>query len=370
MNANKKPTDQATYENERRARSTSQGYSSRQPQKKKIRFKPNKEGMLALAILVVIVAIVITLLVLTIKAIANAVSDGKQDETTTASETTGEIPSVRTWNDGYTQTSISSSELASGSLILVNFEHNYTQTDAISSKLLALYGSTGHNTLFVLKDADVKIRRDIAAPLREMLSALIEANPDTLGSTKEDDRIIISSGYRNTAKQTELYNDSVGTEDENLVAKPGYSEHHTGYAIDLNVFTSSGKTVDMRDAEQAWMEENCAKYGFVIRYDGTKFETTGILNEPWHFRYVGIPHASYMMENNLCLEEYLELLKTDYAYPSEPLEISAEGTDYLVYYVPVSADSTTFVPIPPESVGTYEISGNNVDGFIVTVTKK
>lgn len=77
-----------------------------------------------------------------------------------------------------------------------------------------------------------------------------------------------------------------------------------------------------------------------------------------------------MMENNLCLEEYLELLKNSYAYPNEPLTVSANDTEYLIYYVPVSSDSTTFVPVPPESVGTYEISGNNVDGFIVTVTKK
>ena len=126
----------------------------------------------------------------------------------------------------------------------------------------------------------------------------------------------------------------------------------------------------MRENEQAWMEQNCAKYGFVVRYDGSKFEKTGILDESWHYRYVGVPHATYMMENNLCLEEYLELLKNSYAYPNEPLTVSANDTEYLIYYVPVSSDSTTFVPVPPESVGTYEISGNNVDGFIVTVTKK
>ena len=77
-----------------------------------------------------------------------------------------------------------------------------------------------------------------------------------------------------------------------------------------------------------------------------------------------------MMENNLCLEEYLELLKNSHAYPNEPLTVSVSDTEYFIYYVPVSSDSTTFVPVPPESVGTYEISGNNVDGFIVTVTKK
>lgn len=82
----------------------------------------------------------------------------------------------------------------------------------------------------------------------------------------------------------------------------------------------------MRENEQAWMEQNCAKYGFVVRYDGSKFEKTGILDESWHYRYVGVPHATYMMENNLCLEEYLELLKNSYAYPNEPLTVSANDT--------------------------------------------
>ena len=61
--------------------------------------------------------------------------------------------------------------------ILVNFENVYTQTDAIASKLTALYGTTGHNTLFVLNNADVKVRREIVSNMRDMLAALIAANP-------------------------------------------------------------------------------------------------------------------------------------------------------------------------------------------------
>ncbi len=367
MSSNGRPTGGYTYEDERQRAPQKQS----PPRKKKLRFKPNKDGMLALGALVLIAVVVIILLVLTIKAIAGAVSSGKEnDETTSSVDTTAEIPAVKAWHEGYIQKSISSSEISSGELILVNFENAYTQTGAIASKLTALYGSAGHNTLFVLNNADVKVRREIVANMRDMLSALIAANPETLGTTSDKDRIILSSGYRTIDKQTELYNKSVGTADENLVAKPGYSEHHTGYAIDLKIFTANAKTIDMRENEQAWMEQNCAKYGFVVRYDGSKFEKTGILDESWHYRYVGIPHATYMMENNLCLEEYLELLKNSYAYPNEPLAVSSDGTEYLIYYVPVSSDSTTFVPVPPESVGTYEISGNNVDGFIVTVTKK
>lgn len=340
------------------------------PRKKRIRFKPNKEGMLALLALVLIAAVVITLLVFTIKAIAGAVSSGKNPHETTSSSdtqdsTTEPVP-VKTWHDGYTNTSISSSDIVNGNLILVNFKNAYSETAAITSKLTALYGAGGYGSTFVLKSSDMKIRREILSPLRTMLDDLIAAN-DTLGKTKDGDRVIICSAHRTIDYQTKLYNDA--TED-NYVAKPGYSEHHTGLAVDLKVFTSDTKTIEFRDNEQAWMEQNCAKYGFVVRYDGSKFETTGILDETWHFRYVGVPHATYMTEHNLCLEEYLELLKNTYAYPSEPLAFSVGETDYLVYYVAASGDSTTFLPVPPESVGSYEVSGNNMDGFIVTVTKK
>lgn len=369
MNSNGKPSGGYTYE-ERQTGSS--GYRpSPKPPKKKLRFKPNKEGMLALALLVLVVIVVITLLVLTIKAIAGAVSGEKPAETTTASETTGELPVVKTWHDGYTQKSVSSSDVFSGNLILVNFENIYANTDAIKNKVSSLYGTSGYGSNYVL-GSDFKIRNDIATPLRQMLADLIAANPETLGNS--DNKIILTSGYRTVEKQTELYDRSVGTADENLVAKPGYSEHHTGYAIDIKIYVyyENGKTatIDLRDNEQLWMEQNCAKYGFVVRYDGSKFEKTGILDETWHYRYVGIPHAAYMMENNLCLEEYLELLRLSHAYPDEPLSITAGETEYLVYYVKASGDSTTFIPVPPESVGTYEISGDNMNGYIVTVTKK
>lgn len=54
-----------------------------------------------------------------------------------------------------------------------------------------------------------------------------------------------------------------------------------------------------------WLYEHCAEYGFVLRYPADKTEITQIIYEPWHFRYVGVEAAEYMMENGLTLEEYL-----------------------------------------------------------------
>lgn len=87
---------------------------------------------------------------------------------------------------------------------------------------------------------------------------------------------------------------------EKTVAVPGTSEHHTGFAIDVAV----------PEKVRQWMEKNSWKYGFIVRYPSGKTEITGIIYEPWHFRYVGVEMAKAVTESGLCLEEYLEKLKT------------------------------------------------------------
>ena len=86
-------------------------------------------------------------------------------------------------------------------------------------------------------------------------------------------------------------------------AYPGYSEHQLGLAIDVG--TSNSEKCS-KDRVWSWLKEHCAEYGFIWRYSDEKSDITGISNEPWHFRYVGVEAATYIMENNLCLEEYME----------------------------------------------------------------
>ncbi len=342
--------------------------------KKKIRITPNKEGMIALAIVLLGAALIIALLIFTVKGIVNLV--GGADETTTTetttAETTTETIAAAKWYDDYVKQAVSSADVSVGDLILVNFEHNYELTDSFSTKLKSLYNEKGYGQYFVLKDSELKVRRDIVEPLREMLTALVD-NSTTLGITKEHDRVIIVSGHRSTEYQQGLYDNAV---EDNYVAIPGHSEHHTGYAVDLKVYTSSGKTVEFREDEQAWMEANCADYGFIVRYDGAKFELTGILDETWHFRYVGKPHAQYMTENGLCMEEYLSMLSKNYNIETceAPLSyVTGEGEDaveYEIYYVPASLDTMTDIPVPKkDDVTDISISGDNMSGFIVTITK-
>lgn len=113
------------------------------------------------------------------------------------------------------------------------------------------------------------------------------------------------SGYRSYETQKRIYNNYVslwGQEHTDTTsARPGHSEHQTGLAFDVGKLTSSyGET-----KEGIWLKNNCHKYGFIIRYLKGKENITGYSYEPWHIRYVGVDAATYIMENNLTLEEYL-----------------------------------------------------------------
>ena len=109
------------------------------------------------------------------------------------------------------------------------------------------------------------------------------------------------------------------------------------------------------EARKEWMEEHCAEYGFVRRYKEDKVDITKVSNEAWHFRYVGRPHATYMNEHNLCLEEYIDELKKHTV--DDPIEIEAGGT-YRIYY-----SELDYIRTPEND---FEVSGNNVDGYIIT----
>ena len=130
-------------------------------------------------------------------------------------------------------------------------------------------------------------------------------------------KLWVSSGYRSNERQKELFSNKVRkymgqgyTREESetladtIVAKPGTSEHNLGLAVDLN-----GVRDDFCDTKEfAWLNENAANYGFILRYDNHKQKVTGKIYEPWHFRFVGQEHAKKMKEKDLCLEEYVSLL--------------------------------------------------------------
>ena len=156
-----------------------------------------------------------------------------------------------------------------------------------------------------------KVDERIYGPLTEMLEAAREGNWDELP------RVI--SGYRTQEVQQELYDAEVNkyksrgySEEEakaeagKWVAVPGTSEHQLGLTVDF--VTGSYRTLDegiKNTEEYQWVEEHAWEYGYVIRYPSGKSGSTGIISEPWHLRYVGIPAAKLMTEQGICLEEFL-----------------------------------------------------------------
>ncbi len=130
---------------------------------------------------------------------------------------------------------------------------------------------------------------------------------------------LICSSYRTVERQQQLFDaqvkkylnmgysiDDAEAEAAKWVAIPGTSEHHTALALDI--VATSYQILDSsqeKTAEQKWLMANSYKYGFVLRYPKDKTDITGIVYEPWHYRFVGVEAAKEMYENKMCLEEYL-----------------------------------------------------------------
>ena len=139
---------------------------------------------------------------------------------------------------------------------------------------------------------------------KEAYNAYLEMKEDI---QKENLNIRIISAYRSYNYQEKLYNNYLSHDTKEKVdtysARPGYSEHHTGLAIDIdNTILDFNKFYLTK--EFIWMQENSYKYGFILRYPKDKENITGYSYEPWHYRYVGKEIAEYIKKHNSTYEEY------------------------------------------------------------------
>ena len=258
--------------------------------------------------------------------------------------------------------SVKTTDKFTGDLILVNNHHQYFATgneDLVS--ILTLNDEKGI-TCFGSVSYDYMILRPAYEAMAKMICDFYDIY--------HLDNLIIYGSYRTTDFQRELYEadlEANGTTESTRVAKPGFSEHESGYAFD---FTTTPDYDFDGTGDYAWFAENCWKYGYLLRYPKDKEHKTEIQYEPWHFRYCGIPHAYYMTKNKLCMEEYLDLIEKEHPYSGEHLEFTDDnGQAYEVYFVKSDDGAeTTNVPVPADRK--YEISGNNSTGFIVTVYKE
>lgn len=234
-----------------------------------------------------------------------------------------------------------------------------------------------HNGLLILVNAEHPIQhmeRPALAPavpgsdilLDTRAAAMLSGLISRIGAAGE---IVPVSGWRSEAEQREIWDGSMRDSGEEFtrkyVALPGCSEHQTGLAIDLALRADNIDFIRPEfpyDGVCGCFRALAADYGFVERYQSGKEGVTGIAAEPWHFRYVGRPHARIMCEMGLCLEEYVEYLRA-YPYPERLLEVRGEVYEAEVGFA--GARDALGLPDAP-----YQVSGNNVDGYIYTLWRK
>lgn len=138
-------------------------------------------------------------------------------------------------------------------------------------------------------------------------------------------KLYVESAYRTNTQQTSLFGDGNGAD----VCMPGASEHQTGLALDVYVENFAGSGF-IQSPEGRFVNERCYEYGFIVRYPRGKQAETGIVYEPWHLRYVGLPHAEIMYKNGLTLEGYLESLVVGKFYRTGKTLISRQQGEVLV----------------------------------------
>lgn len=201
---------------------------------------------------------------------------------------------------------------------------------------------------------DILLNRKAAGMLQTLL--------EKLGAKGE---IVPVSGYRSHEEQTEIYRNSLkenGAEfTRKFVALPDRSEHQTGLAIDVGHYAENIDFLCPDFPYEGICEEFrklAPDYGFIQRYPAGKEKLTGIAHEPWHFRYVGFPHSAIMADMGLALEEYIAFIKR---YTPER-RLMYRNTE--IFSLPAAAPYTE-IQLPEDAL--YQVSGNNTDGFIVTI---
>lgn len=233
-----------------------------------------------------------------------------------------------------------------GNLVLVNAQYPLM---AAADSLIPIH---------INKINTILLQQEAASALKRVLTSIAAGNA-----------IVPVSGYRSLEEQTDIFKSSWEEHGEaftrKFVALPNHSEHQTGLAIDLGLyreqidficpdFPYEGICQTFREAAPA--------YGFVERYAKDKESTTGIAHEPWHFRYVGCPHAEIMVRNGFSLEEYIEYVK---GFRADHSLIYQQRNEMIkIFYVPADSDKTE-ITLPAGAE--YQISGNNINGFIITL---
>jgi len=230
---------------------------------------------------------------------------------------------------------------------------NFSQLSALSNDHLLLvnptyaipnhiYGNLVPISNYVTTlNPEILLNQDALAMLRIMFNSAEDA-----GFTQ----FRVTQGFRTQEYQQNLYDQMAGT---GLAATPGHSEHQVGLAVDISYHgVNIGNSV-----QGTWLMNYSYRYGFILRYPQHKTHITGVPFEPWHYRYVGQPHAYFMTRSDMVLEEYLAFLRAN-----REITIFFEGVEFSIFYL---AHEDEVLEIPDGYQ--FWASHDNTGGIIVTV---
>lgn len=253
---------------------------------------------------------------------------------------------------GYETITMDKSEIYKGDLVLVNAAYEYKFPEGDIEPVTVW---DHQNNYYSYGDMATSFDSKALVQLNNMIETY--AAESSLSVTD----IFVQDGYR-TFEEQEIRHSS----GRSKTFEAGHADYHTGRTIDLFRFNESGDSAFMffsAEGQCEWFAENSGRFGFIVRYPAGKDEITGEKSRTYTYRYVGAPHAQYINENNLCLEEYIDLVKTH--TNESQLTVKVNDHTYGVYYIAADADKVD-VPVPTQKE--YTVSGNNADGFVVTVT--
>lgn len=234
---------------------------------------------------------------------------------------------------------IEADQVHRGKLLLINAQSQLS-AEGIAEDIVEFARDQATGAGFALENDTIMLSDEVLQALQKMLAA---ARQDGL------EGFMLTSGYRSMEQQAMLYEQ----QGSDYALPAGYSEHNSGLAVDISSIAMKMEVAP----EGAWLRDHAAEYGFILRYPPNKQHITGIQYEPWHFRYVGLPHSLIMQEHGWVLEEYLQ-----YLAENPNLSVGTKDGHFTIDYYSYSSDLLIKLP----SDASYTISGDNVGGVIVT----
>ena len=302
--------------------------------------KPNKAFDFRKIVAIAIFAVAITIVLLFCAAIIAQIVYKANEGTPSIN------PSESKADITFTTEIIAKAEITKGILQLATKERSASLSQEDIDSLVSLYESPARKddstVYYTLADSYLKASLDTA----NNLGALAKA----LDNQLDFNGIVVSYAY--------------------MEPKPVYDScefsHALGTTVDIRLSINGGSyPLSARPEILEWINENCAKFGFINSDISGDVHGATESVQTTQLRYVGIPHATYIMQNGITFEEYIDRIKSYYPY-NDPLKIiGADNKAYAIYYAPVDGFNSVKLPSNFE----YKISGNNDGGVIITVDK-